>query len=49
MLLERPTVLDELRALEKEHGVLTLLCHERMPPREHCHREVLADLLSQGR
>src|SRR5438132_10208014 len=47
MLHERPQVLDELRGLEKEHGVLTLLCHERMPPNEHCHREVLADLLNR--
>ena len=45
MLEERPAVLDELRRLEAEHEVLTLLCHERMPPKEHCHREVLADLL----
>jgi len=45
MLQERPTVLDQLRGLEREHGVLTLLCHERMPPSEHCHREVLVDLL----
>src|ERR1700687_1855492 len=43
---ERPEVLDQLRSLEKEHGVLTLLCHERIPPREHCHRQVLVDLLS---
>src|SRR6266852_2810410 len=45
MVQERPEVLDELRSLEKAHGVLTLLCHERMPPSEHCHREVLVDLL----
>ena len=48
MLEERRSVLDQLRGLEQEHGVLTLLCHERMPPSEHCHREVLADLLSAG-
>jgi len=35
-----------LRHLEQEHGVLTLLCHERIPPAEHCHRQILADLLS---
>src|SRR5579859_4207119 len=29
MLDERSNVLDQLRALEREHGVLTLLCHER--------------------
>jgi uncharacterized protein YeaO (DUF488 family) len=43
---ERPEALDQLRRLEAEHGVLTLLCHERIPPREHCHREVLVDLLT---
>jgi uncharacterized protein YeaO (DUF488 family) len=43
---ERSHVLDHLRDLEREHGVLTLLCHERIPPAEHCHREVLAELLS---
>jgi uncharacterized protein YeaO (DUF488 family) len=46
MLQERPTVLEHLRRLEAEHGVLTLLCHERIPPRAHCHREVLVELLS---
>jgi uncharacterized protein YeaO (DUF488 family) len=46
MLHERPAALDQLRRLEAEHGVLTLLCHERIPPRDHCHREVLIDLLS---
>jgi uncharacterized protein YeaO (DUF488 family) len=45
MLDERADVLDRLRELEREHGVLTLQCHERIPPGEHCHREVLADLL----
>jgi uncharacterized protein YeaO (DUF488 family) len=45
ILHERPHVLDELRALEHEHGTLTLLCHERIPPSEHCHRVVLCDLL----
>ena len=48
MLQERSWILDRLRHLEREHGVLTLLCHERIPPSEHCHREVLVDLLSQG-
>jgi uncharacterized protein YeaO (DUF488 family) len=48
ILLERPHVLDELRALEAEHGDVTLLCFERMPPAEHCHRLVLRDLLIVG-
>ena len=46
MLGERPWVLEELQRLEAEHEVVTLLCHERMPPSEHCHREVLVELLS---
>ncbi len=45
MLQERPHVLDELRRLEREHGNVTLLCFERIPPAEHCHREVLLSLL----
>jgi uncharacterized protein YeaO (DUF488 family) len=45
MLDERADVLQRLRELEQEHGVLTLQCHERIPPGEHCHREVLAGLL----
>jgi uncharacterized protein YeaO (DUF488 family) len=48
MLQERPHVLDQLRVLEREHGTVTLLCHERIPPHEHCHREVLRDLLCSG-
>jgi uncharacterized protein YeaO (DUF488 family) len=43
---ERPHVLERLRDLEREHGGLTLLCHERIPPAPHCHRQVLAELLS---
>ena len=49
MLDERPAVLEQLRQLAAEHDVLTLLCHERIPPREHCHREVLVDLLKPQR
>jgi uncharacterized protein YeaO (DUF488 family) len=45
---ERPEVLEQLRDLEREHGTLTLLCHERIPPQEHCHREILQALLGQG-
>jgi uncharacterized protein YeaO (DUF488 family) len=47
ILGERPHVLEELRKLQHEHGSLTLLCHERIPPREHCHRLLLADLLRE--
>jgi uncharacterized protein YeaO (DUF488 family) len=43
---QRPEVLERLRELEHEHGRLTLLCHERIPPHQHCHRETLAKLLS---
>jgi uncharacterized protein YeaO (DUF488 family) len=45
ILHDRPHVLDELRRLERAHGAITLLCHERIPPAEHCHREILAELL----
>ena len=47
ILHERPEALQQLRDLEREHGTLTLLCHERIPPQEHCHREVLAQLLGE--
>lgn len=43
---ERPRALDELRTLEKEHGRVTLMCFERMPPEEHCHRITLLHMLS---
>ncbi len=50
MLQERPEVLERLRGLQEEHGSLTLLCHEQIPPKEHCHRTILLELLtsSQG-
>lgn len=48
MLEERSEVLEHLRDLERAHGVVTLLCHERMPPSAHCHREVLLDLLNDS-
>ena len=44
---DRPHVLAQLRDLEREHGTVTLLCHERIPPKEHCHREVLATLVQE--
>jgi uncharacterized protein YeaO (DUF488 family) len=44
----RPQVVEQLRELEREHGTLTLLCRERIPPDEHCHRETLKTLLSQS-
>src|SRR5690242_5638097 len=46
ILQERPHVLDELRRLEQERGRVTLMCFERMPPEEHCHRLTLLDMLS---
>ena len=49
MLEERAWILDRLRHLEREHGALTLLCHERIPPAEHCHRQILVDLLNSPR
>ena len=47
-MLGRPGVIERVRELEREHGTLTLLCHERMPPSQHCHRVILADLLAGG-
>ena len=46
MLQQRPHALEQLRRLEAEHGTLTLLCHERIPPREYCHRLTLTELLA---
>jgi uncharacterized protein YeaO (DUF488 family) len=46
ILDERPSVLEELRHLDGEHGRITLLCVERIPPAEHCHRLLLLDLLT---
>jgi uncharacterized protein YeaO (DUF488 family) len=43
---ERPAVLQQLRNLEREHGTVTLVCYERMPPYEHCHRLTLLNLLA---
>ncbi|MDQ6670325.1 MAG: DUF488 family protein [Chloroflexota bacterium] len=48
MLEERSEVLAHLRGLERAHGTLTLLCHERIPPAAHCHREILVDLLNDS-
>ena len=47
ILEQRPEVLDELRRLEREHGTVLLLCFERIPPREHCHRLTLIALLNE--
>jgi uncharacterized protein YeaO (DUF488 family) len=41
---ERPAVLDELRALEREHGTITLLCTER---EGNCHRTILRELINR--
>lgn len=45
---DRPQVLEELRRLEREHGRVTLLCFERVPPEEHCHRFTLMDMLENS-
>ena len=42
---QRSDVLQRLRELMREHGRLTLLCHERIPPGAYCHRLALVDLL----
>ena len=44
---QRPQVLDELLKLEREHGTVTLLCFERIPPEEHCHRQTLMAMLAE--
>jgi uncharacterized protein YeaO (DUF488 family) len=44
--VDRPEVLPRLGGLEREHGTLTLICHEQIPPAQHCHRTILADLLA---
>lgn len=43
---ERLWVLDEIRRLERENGAVRLMCFERIPPAEHCHRQVLLELLN---
>jgi len=45
ILDDRPHVLEAILELERQHDDVTLLCHERIPPKEHCHRLVLVDLL----
>ena len=45
ILEDRREVLDELRRLAREHGQVTLLCHERLAPDKHCHRLILLELL----
>src|ERR1051326_6092420 len=45
ILDERRHVLDTLRGLEREHQLIWLLCHERIPPETHCHRLVLKAML----
>jgi uncharacterized protein YeaO (DUF488 family) len=45
ILDERPHVLATLRQLEREHDIIWLQCHERIPPERHCHRQVLKCLL----
>jgi uncharacterized protein YeaO (DUF488 family) len=49
ILEERPQVLDELLQLEREHATITLLCFERIPPEEHCHRQTLMAMLEEKR
>jgi uncharacterized protein YeaO (DUF488 family) len=46
ILEERPEVLQELWGLERERGTVRLLCYERMPPHEHCHRLTLMAMLA---
>jgi uncharacterized protein YeaO (DUF488 family) len=48
ILEDRPEVVDTLRALAREHPTITLLCFERIPPAEHCHRQTLLAMLGEG-
>jgi uncharacterized protein YeaO (DUF488 family) len=45
---QRPHVLGQLKQLEREHGSLILVCHERIPPSQYCHRLTLAELLARS-
>lgn len=45
ILEDRPAVLEQLRQLEQQHGTVTLICFERIPPHEHCHRLTLLEML----
>ena len=47
ILEQRPGVRAELRQLERDHGIVWLLCTERIPPDAHCHRLVLKELLER--
>jgi uncharacterized protein YeaO (DUF488 family) len=49
ILDERPEVIQQLLELEREHGLITLLCRERVPPTQQCHREILLDLVNAAR
>ena len=43
---EAADCLEAVRGLEEEHGRVTLICHEDLSkPEEHCHREILKELL----
>jgi uncharacterized protein YeaO (DUF488 family) len=46
LLDERPHIIEQLLDLEREHGLLTLFCRERVPPAQQCHREILVELLT---
>ncbi len=42
---DRPQALEQLRELERQYSTVSLLCYERMPPHEHCHRLTLLEML----
>ncbi len=44
-MAERPDALEALRKLASEHEHLRLLCTERIPPAEHCHRLLLLEMI----
>jgi uncharacterized protein YeaO (DUF488 family) len=47
ILVDRPWVMDELRQLHARYGSILLLCQEKIPPDEHCHRLVLIEMLAE--
>ena len=42
----QPDLLNSIKEIEHAHGHVLLLCWERIPPYEHCHRIVLKQILA---
>lgn len=43
----QPGALGKVKALERVHGSVLLLCWERIPPHSFCHRFVLKEILDE--